>query len=181
MAETLRKRFNPAAEVTIIPPGIANEPIKNSGAKHFGGDLRATYVYTYPTIPCRREEGKRQPRSNSNSGPRMGREKVECSCTDTVAGSWLSAAAGLAEFGWVASQFRGEGGARDGGSGVDEQFAWRRTLWLSAVGARLPLHRRGRDKLGVEDAGKAEKGKVEEEERVARRQRQKCGRNTECC
>lgn len=37
---------------------------------------------------------------------------------------------------------------RGEGSGVDEQFARERRLRLSAVGATLPLHRRGRDKLG---------------------------------
>lgn len=49
------------------------------------------------------------------------------------------------------------------GSGVDEQFARQRTLRLSAVEATLPLHRRGRDKLGVEDAASREggQGKVE--------------------
>lgn len=52
----------------------------------------------------------------------------------------------------MASEFRGEGDTQRGGLGVDEQFAWRRTLWLSAVGATLPLHRRGRDKLGMEDS-----------------------------
>ena len=48
------------------------------------------------------------------------------------------------------SQFRGDRGGA--GSGVDEQFARQRTLRLSAVEATLPLHRGGRDKLGVEDA-----------------------------
>lgn len=47
---------------------------------------------------------------------------------------------------------------RGEGSGVDEQFARERRLRLSAVGATLQLHRRGRDKLGVEDAGER-KGK----------------------
>lgn len=63
------------------------------------------------------------------------------------------------ELGRVVSQFRGDRGERRVGSGVDEQFARRRTLWLSAVGATLPLHRRGRDKLGVEDAARRRKGK----------------------
>lgn len=55
--------------------------------------------------------------------------------------------------------FQATGTCGGEGSGVDEQFARRRTLWLSAVGATLPLHRRGRDKLGVEDATVRRKGK----------------------
>ena len=66
-------------------------------------------------------------------------------------------------------------GTRSGvGSGVDEQFARRRTLWLSAVGATLPLHRRGRDKLGVEDAKETRRREREsggERERERERER----------
>lgn len=63
------------------------------------------------------------------------------------------------------SQFRGDRGA---GSGVDEQFARQRTLRLSAVEATLPLHRRGRDKLGVEDAASGGGGGEERESGEAR-------------
>ena len=71
---------------------------------------------------------------------------------------WYSAAPGWTSVGArvvvvgksEVSQFRGDRGGA--GSGVDEQFARQRTLRLSAVEATLPLHRGGRDKLGVEDA-----------------------------
>lgn len=68
----------------------------------------------------------------------------------------------------MASEFRGEGDAQKvvqgggQGAGVDEQFAWRRTLRLSAVGATLPQRGRGRDKLGVEETGR--KGKCKKRE-----------------
>lgn len=81
-------------------------------------------------------------------------EKVECSCSDIQASPVERRARVVGKSGEPVSRRQGRGE----GSGVDEQFARERRLRLSAVGATLQLHRRGRDKLGVEDAGER-KGK----------------------